>query len=81
MLARLDRAREELGAPGLCVCAMDTEFLGHWWHEGVIWLDAVLDEATRQGLALTGLDDALRRHDPGPRRTAWARPRGERRGT
>jgi 1,4-alpha-glucan branching enzyme len=80
VLARLDRARADLGAPGLCVCAMDTEFLGHWWHEGATWLDAVLDEAARQGLALTGLDDALGRHEPVPAPeglgpTSWGAPR------
>ena len=26
---------------GLCVCALDTELLGHFWHEGVDWLAAV----------------------------------------
>jgi len=51
-------------AGGLAVCAMDTEFLGHWWYEGVRWLDAVVDEAGRQGLALVSLDDALVRHPP-----------------
>jgi 1,4-alpha-glucan branching enzyme len=51
---------------GVCVCALDTELLGHWWHEGITWLAAVLDEAARQGLALTTLDDALARHEPAP---------------
>ena len=51
---------------GLCVCALDTELLGHWWHEGPLWLSAMLDEAARQGLALTGLDDALERHEAVP---------------
>ena len=50
----------------MCVCAMDTELLGHWWYEGVQWLDAVVDEAARQGLTLTTLDDALERHESGP---------------
>jgi 1,4-alpha-glucan branching enzyme len=49
---------------GLCVCALDTELLGHWWYEGVAWLGAVVDEAAEQSLALTTLDDALRRHEP-----------------
>ncbi len=49
---------------GVCVCALDTELLGHWWFEGPWWLEAVLDEAAREGLALTTLDDALERHDP-----------------
>jgi 1,4-alpha-glucan branching enzyme len=49
---------------GLAVCAMDTEFLGHWWYEGVSWLEAVIDEARRQGLRLVCLDEALARHRP-----------------
>jgi 1,4-alpha-glucan branching enzyme len=51
---------------GVCVCALDTELLGHWWYEGVHWLEAVLEEAARQGLALTTLDDGLERHEPAP---------------
>jgi len=51
-------------AGGLAVCAMDTEFLGHWWYEGVWWLAAVVDEARRRGLRLVPLDDALARHEP-----------------
>ena len=35
---------------GVCVCALDTELLGHWWYEGVSWLSAVIDECQRQGL-------------------------------
>jgi 1,4-alpha-glucan branching enzyme len=49
---------------GVCVCALDTELLGHWWYEGCGWLGAVVEEATRQGLRLTSLDDALERHQP-----------------
>lgn len=55
--------RERLSRGGLCVCALDTELLGHWWYEGPAWLQAVLAEADRQGLALTTLDAAtLERH-------------------
>ncbi|MEI7625580.1 MAG: hypothetical protein WCK06_05450 [Actinomycetota bacterium] len=66
VISRLDTSRDTSGGPGLCVCAMDTEFLGHWWHEGLLWLDAVICEAAAQGLALTGLDDALSRYEPAP---------------
>ena len=62
----VSRVRERVCDGGVCVCALDTELLGHWWYEGVGWLAAVLDEATRQGLALTMLDDALERHEPVP---------------
>jgi 1,4-alpha-glucan branching enzyme len=51
---------------GVCVCALDTELLGHWWHEGPAWLRHVIDEAGAQGLALTTLDDALDRHETVP---------------
>lgn len=68
--ARVDAAdfvtcvRERVAGGGVCVCALDTELLGHWWYEGIEWLRAVLDEATRQGLALTTLEDARERHQP-----------------
>jgi 1,4-alpha-glucan branching enzyme len=58
--------RERLAGGGVCVCALDTELLGHWWYEGPWWLENVIDEAARQGLELTRLDDALSRHEPRP---------------
>jgi 1,4-alpha-glucan branching enzyme len=58
----LDRVRDG----GVCVCALDTELLGHWWYEGPQWLGAVLDECSYQGLRLTALDDALEHHEPVP---------------
>jgi 1,4-alpha-glucan branching enzyme len=61
----------DLGGPGLVVCALDTELLGHWWYEGIDWLRSVLAECERQGLELVRLDDALGRFAP------VARPSGE----
>jgi 1,4-alpha-glucan branching enzyme len=56
---------ERLQSGGLCVCALDTELLGHWWYEGPQWLGAVINEAERQGLTLTALGaEALARHPP-----------------
>ncbi len=60
------RVRARVADGGVCVCALDTELLGHWWYEGVKWLDAVIDQAAEQGLALITLDDALERHEPTP---------------
>jgi 1,4-alpha-glucan branching enzyme len=60
----VERSGERLPAGGLVVCALDTELLGHWWYEGVVWLEAVLEECTRQGLALVRVDEALERHEP-----------------
>ncbi|MDP2711085.1 MAG: DUF1957 domain-containing protein [Solirubrobacteraceae bacterium] len=74
------RVRERLAGGGLCVFAVDTELLGDWWHEGPIWLAAVIDEADRQGLPIVRLDDALTRHVPVPAPvdlpvTSWGTPR------
>jgi 1,4-alpha-glucan branching enzyme len=74
------RVRERTAGGGLCVCALDTELLGHWWHEGVQWLEAVLAEAARQGLELAALDDALEAVQPVPAPaelpvTSWGTPR------
>jgi 1,4-alpha-glucan branching enzyme len=75
----VSRARERVADGGLAVCALDTELLGHWWHEGVSWLAAVVEEASRAGLALVRLDDALERHEPAPAPalpvTSWGTPR------
>ena len=49
---------------GLVVCAVDTELFGHWWYEGIAWLQAVIEECSRQGLELMRLDDALERIEP-----------------
>jgi 1,4-alpha-glucan branching enzyme len=38
-----------------------SEQLGHWWYEGIVWLRAVVEECSRQGLELVRLDDALAR--------------------
>jgi 1,4-alpha-glucan branching enzyme len=69
-IARLREANESapggLPAGGLVVCAVDTELFGHWWYEGLAWLEAVVEECSRQGLELLRLDDALQRTEPAP---------------
>jgi 1,4-alpha-glucan branching enzyme len=60
------RVVQRVSGGGVCVCALDTELLGHWWYEGIDWLRAVIDAAAAQGLALTTLDDALERWPPVP---------------
>jgi 1,4-alpha-glucan branching enzyme len=62
----IEAVRGRVRDGGVCVFAVDTELFGHWWYEGLHWLEAVLDEADRQGLALTTLDDARERHEPAP---------------
>ncbi len=62
--ARLDDHRAERGRSGLVCFALDTEILGHWWYEGLEWLDAVLSDAAQQGINLVTLPTALARHTP-----------------
>jgi 1,4-alpha-glucan branching enzyme len=75
---RLDAYRAERGRPGLVCCALDTELLGHWWYEGLAWLEFVLDEARLQGVPLATLPDALDRFEPVDRplrQSSWGRPK------
>jgi 1,4-alpha-glucan branching enzyme len=81
-IARLRQARASASLPGggLVVCALDTELLGHWWYEGTAFLEAVVEECTRQGLELVRLDDALERLQAvggEPRSGARSVPAGE----
>jgi 1,4-alpha-glucan branching enzyme len=68
------RVRARVAGGGLCVCALDTELLGHWWHEGPLWLGAVLDAAAREGLDIVPLDDALEAVEPAPALRGEQRP-------
>ncbi len=61
---RLRRDGDGLPGGGLAVCALDTELLGHWWYEGLAWLQAVVGECASQGLELVRLDDAPDRFEP-----------------
>ncbi|HEX6390617.1 MAG TPA: 1,4-alpha-glucan branching protein domain-containing protein, partial [Solirubrobacteraceae bacterium] len=73
------RVKARVAGGGLSVCALDTELLGHWWYEGVWWLQAVLQEAADQGLDVVSLDDALQDATPGDPlelpTTTWGTPR------
>ncbi len=61
---RLERHRSERSRRGLCVFAVDTELLGHWWAEGPIWLREVIEGAELDGVRLLTLPQALREHEP-----------------
>jgi len=64
---RLERHRAESGRRGLCVFAIDTELLGHWWAEGPQWLREVIKGAELDGVRLLTLPQALREHEAEPR--------------
>jgi 1,4-alpha-glucan branching enzyme len=59
---RLERHRAETNRRGLCVFAIDTELLGHWWAEGPLWLREVIKGAELDGVRLLTLPQALREH-------------------
>jgi 1,4-alpha-glucan branching enzyme len=73
--AFVGHVRARVADGGLCVCALDTELLGHWWYEGIDWLRFVADEA---GDLLVHLDDALDETTPASADlpvTTWGTPR------
>jgi len=52
-------------APGIVVSAYDTELFGHWWFEGVAWLQEVLRLMERSDdIGLTTADRYLAQHPP-----------------
>ena len=59
---RLAAHAEREGGRGLLVFAIDTELIGHWWSEGVIWLETVLDGAAEMGISLVSLGAARESH-------------------
>ena len=77
--------RRLVGAAGsvpnpLAVVAMDTELFGHWWHEGVWWLETVVAQAAERGIEIEKLDAAVARRRPvrikdDPPETTWGRGR------
>jgi len=63
--ALLSSGRGQGGVPPLVVAAFDTELFGHWWFEGVEWLDAVAREiAGRADVAMMATAAYLDRHPP-----------------
>jgi 1,4-alpha-glucan branching enzyme len=46
------------GAGGQAVIAIDTELLGHWWHEGVDWFTLVIETLPTYGIETITLDQA-----------------------
>ena len=73
---RLERHRADRGRRGLCVFAIDTELLGHWWAEGPIWLAEVLRGAELDGVRLLTLPQAMPEHE-GEERPAFRGSWGE----
>jgi 1,4-alpha-glucan branching enzyme len=62
--ARLRDFSSAHGRRGLLVFAVDTELLGHWWSEGPVWLQAVVEGADETGVRLLTAPQALAEHEP-----------------
>jgi 1,4-alpha-glucan branching enzyme len=65
--ARMRDFSASRGRRGLLVFAIDTELLGHWWSEGVLWLREVLAGAAAAGVRLLTVPEALAEHEASPR--------------
>jgi 1,4-alpha-glucan branching enzyme len=57
--ARLIEISHRDGRPGLVVAAYDTELFGHWWHEGPVFLERVLELLPGAGVTVGTLGTAL----------------------
>lgn len=72
--ARLEVYESERDKPGLCVFAVDTELLGHWWYEGPWWLEEVIKQAAGAGIELATLSEGVSETPPVEReitRSSW----------
>lgn len=72
--ARLESHADAHGEGGLCVVAIDTELLGHWWYEGPWWLEEVIQHAGEAGIELVTLGDGIAQTTPSARpigRSSW----------
>jgi 1,4-alpha-glucan branching enzyme len=71
---RLSGYAADRGRRGLVVFAIDTELIGHWWSEGPLWLEAVVEGAAAAGVRLVTVPEALEDHEPERRplrRASW----------
>ena len=59
---RLERFAAERDRRGLVTFAIDTELLGHWWWEGPLWLEEVVEAAAAHGIELVTASQACERH-------------------
>jgi 1,4-alpha-glucan branching enzyme len=64
--------RARTGRPGVVVAPFDTELFGHWWYEGLEWLELVLRKLQPEVLMETP-SEHLERHPP---RSAITLPEG-----
>src|SRR5262249_53538023 len=62
-VAQIDWLCRTMDRPPVVVCPYDAELFGHWWFEGVEWLDAILRRiAATPELGTTTLSAEIDRH-------------------
>jgi 1,4-alpha-glucan branching enzyme len=70
----LQEYQKSSGEKGFICCPYDTELFGHWWFEGVQWLETVLEKlATDPRLTLSTSSEILQDYPP---KAAIALPEG-----
>jgi 1,4-alpha-glucan branching enzyme len=72
--SELEKFAQETGEPGLISANFDTELFGHWWFEGVAWLEAVLRKLA--AMPAVELDTAIGYLEHHPPQTALNLPEG-----
>ena len=65
VVAELDAYRRETGRDGLVMASYDTELFGHWWLEGVNWLEqTIANLASEPGVELLNAEQVVARGRP-----------------
>ena len=65
VVAELDAYRRETGRDGLVMASYDTELFGHWWLEGVSWLEqTIANLASEPGVELLKAEQVVARGRP-----------------
>lgn len=64
LASTLDDAARDLGRPGVLCAPYDGEFFGHWWFEGLAWLEAVWRRLPEAGVAPLTVSEALEEFPP-----------------
>ena len=58
------------GRQGILTCCFDAELFGHWWHEGVYFLEALNKELSRKEYVVLETGSAILRKHP-PDKVVW----------
>jgi 1,4-alpha-glucan branching enzyme len=57
LLIEFDQNRDPSAGLPTIVVGIDTELLGHWWHEGITWFERVIELLPESGILTSTLDE------------------------